>query len=505
MIRRARRDGRDEHGFVLVFVALCMTFLLLCAGFAVDLGSFYREGTQLQRAVDAAALAGVIYMPNDLGTATATATTTLAKNNVVDGVGGMSVSVTTVPGNNHRLKVCATDRQVPTYFTSVMHLHPVISKCATAEYQLPVPMGSPFNEMDANALGGVDLAINGYCAASEDGDQINSRYRAMFTNGTTYTGCPPGSPNNALYYDSSGYVYAVDVTDTSQTVTVEINDAAFNPTSSGLDRALGDGTTGSTDTIYKITDGTLTPLDPTDDPPFGPGTVTARSGDAAWTGWHTLFTIPAGSRPGRYRIHITTSTNSTSFGENGFDLRARVGSTFTSCSSDPNDAAIYRASCPQVFAEQHLGVYARAAGSTAVFPLASIDPSYAGHHLSVDLWDPGEGGQTIELLGPDGNPVSFTYTTPDTKLDASLTPYSGSGSALDVSGTTTPLPGRKSGSKFNERLVELTVNLPSDYATRYAGKTWWKLRYHFASGGVTDRTTWSIAVSGDPVRLVDGR
>ena len=119
-----------------------------------------------------------------------------------------------MPGNNHRLKVCATDSQVPTYFTTIIHLHPVISKCATAEYELPVPMGSPLNEMDPAGLGGVDLAINGYCVASEDGDQLQSRYRALYPGGS-YAGCPPPAPNNALYYDAHGYDYVVNVTNSS--------------------------------------------------------------------------------------------------------------------------------------------------------------------------------------------------------------------------------------------------------------------------------------------------
>ena len=36
----------------------------------------------------------------------------------------------------------------------------------------------------------------------------------------------------------------------------------------------------------------------------------------------------------------------------------------------------------------------------------------------------------------------------------------------------------------------------------YGAKTWWSLHYEFGSLKVRDRTTWSVHVNGDPVRLV---
>ena len=45
---------RDERGYVLVLLSVCMSLLLGVAGFAVDLGSWYREASRMQNAVDAA-------------------------------------------------------------------------------------------------------------------------------------------------------------------------------------------------------------------------------------------------------------------------------------------------------------------------------------------------------------------------------------------------------------------------------------------------------------------
>lgn len=511
--RRGGKARRDERGFVLVFISGSLSLLLLSAGLAVDLGSWYRESAHLQRAADAAALAGVVYMPNDFVQASTVATATLAKNGVVDGVNNMVVAISPDP-NPHRLKVCVKDTDAPTYFTRIINYVPVINKCATAEYELAVPMGSPLNEMSASTLNGVDLAINGYCSASEDGDQYNSGYRAMFTNGTrllgsSYTGCPPSVPDPNPYYDPAGYWYAVDVPDTSQNVTIEVYDASYN-SASGLD-GIQAGTASDpqiTNTTFTVTDATSTPLDHTDDPVLA--TVTANANDMTFANqWVPIYTIPAGSPAGRYRINVATSTNPESHDLNGFDLRATVPAmpiAGSVCSSDKTDVARYWSGCPNVFAEERLGVYARNSSSTALFYLASVDKQYAGHELVVDLFDPGEGGSTIKLVMPDGTYAPFTYTYADCSVDASLpncpdTPTSTS--ALDVSGQPGPMPNRLNGGIYNERLVELRTTIPADYL-QSPGSTWWKLEYTYSSGRIGDRTTWSVSVPGDPVRLVDG-
>ena len=246
-----------------------------------------------------------------------------------------------------------------------------------------------------------------------------------------------------------------------------------------------------------------TPLDPSDDVSLGSTTV--ASGSAIHRAqWQTLFTV---SQPGRYTMNVTVSTNNTSHGSNSFGIRAFQGGGFVLCSSDPS-AANYNANCVQVSARESLGVNAQVASSTASFFLASVDPVYAGKQMVVGLFDPSEGGQTIEILDPNGNPVSFTWSTTDNLPTAApgALAYSGSGTSLDVSGSATPKPShRRNPGKFNDRKVVAIVDLPTNYATLYCTptcKTWWKLRYTFGSTSVSDRTTWSVSVIGDPVRLV---
>jgi len=48
----------EDRGAVLMILALLITILLLCAGFAIDFGSWYNRAEEMQNAADSAALAG---------------------------------------------------------------------------------------------------------------------------------------------------------------------------------------------------------------------------------------------------------------------------------------------------------------------------------------------------------------------------------------------------------------------------------------------------------------
>jgi Flp pilus assembly protein TadG len=58
-----RTDNR-ERGAALPFVSIALVLLLGAAAFAVDLGGVHLNGNRIQKAADAAALAGVVHITN---------------------------------------------------------------------------------------------------------------------------------------------------------------------------------------------------------------------------------------------------------------------------------------------------------------------------------------------------------------------------------------------------------------------------------------------------------
>ena len=96
-MRSRVRDIRDgliegdarERGVVLAFLAMILFTLIVMAGLAVDVGNWWWTGQKVQKAADAAAMAGVTYMPEDLSAsgsqAKAMAQTIASRNGYVNG------------------------------------------------------------------------------------------------------------------------------------------------------------------------------------------------------------------------------------------------------------------------------------------------------------------------------------------------------------------------------------------------------------------------------------
>ena len=218
----------------------------------------------------------------------------------------------------------------------------------------------------------------------------------------------------------------------------------------------------------------------------------------------------------------TKANEANSYGSNGFGIRAHPASSAWNnatsvCSTVVGDAA-YSATCPQVHGLQDMSIFANQTGSSASFYLASVDSIYAGKTMQVDLFDPGEGASKLEILDPNGNPVHFDWTTPCGTVNgqtiaapsgSSCTTTSHTAGAnnvpyLDVSGNgTQPYGNLSSTSKYSDRTISTFIKLPIDYTGTYGTKTWWKIRYTTTSGTVTDRTTWSVNILGNPVHLVN--
>jgi hypothetical protein len=602
--RALRRGPRGERGYVLVTIALVLPVLLAFAAFTVDIGLFYSKANKVQRATDAAALAGVVFLP-DLARATQAAHDAAKLNGFED-----TAQVIVTQGDTpHRLQVRITDPDVKTIFGKLITDHISINRQSLAEFVGNIPLGSPYNAIGTGGLAGYEfvagakqnfwLSVNGYCAAKEDGDERLSRFDGTRYNSGDFTtdvyGCDAngdgipdagGGTQPTLNTDytvvnesgtdiPSGYEYIVDVPSGVTPVNVDLFNPVFDagayyandpacalpavtaaadlllqpancPYSGAIDAATRANAAVRMSTHFRL-------YSPTADPNVwtyvseatyntcdsayggqswadapGPNVVFAPlcgGGDLGWV--DDVFTL---NTPGRWKVRVYTGANElASRGLNTFAIRAHSGASYAFCSS------LVSAGCPSVsgLSAMSLKAEANTGGSTADIYLSRLWPAreYRGRQVTVTMWDVGEYMDSIAILNPAGATVPFSYKLIDAGLQCCsgdpATGASASGSAsggspkLDTSGTSQPTPypwggantGRYSAARYNDRKMQLTIQVPVNYGLDGAGleipdatfSGWWKVRYDpGASSGIQDRTTWTVALVGDPVHLIRG-
>ena len=135
---------RDQAGYAAVLTALLASVLFLgMSAFGVDTARWYVEVQRIQKAADAAALAGVTYMPNDMANATTTAIASATKNGYPNS-GNSQVIVG--PGNRpSELKVTIKSTIDNTFGQFIGYDTATIVRSAVADYTAPSLMGSPCN------------------------------------------------------------------------------------------------------------------------------------------------------------------------------------------------------------------------------------------------------------------------------------------------------------------------------------------------------------------------
>jgi Putative Flp pilus-assembly TadE/G-like len=529
--RRLRQLGRDsdrEHGFVAVFLAITLTTMLIFAAFTVDFGSWYTRAAELKRAADAAALAGVVWMP-EFDQAQQYALAAAAKNGFVNGQNNITITVEDIPNNNRQLKVTIRDAKAKQFFSKLVTQSQSIGRSSVAEYVMPVPLGSPENVFGTGNLTLTNqpakqnfwAAVSGYCSGHESGDKKLSKYES-YSSSSSSSACNNNSPASDDDYDAEGYLYAIDVpTNITGTMKLEVYDGQYDTSSSSpSDGELVDGQTITT--TYKIYDRNTTPLDLSNLTLLKTVNVPTNSStyDSTWVNLNSWTNPKAGS----YYVRVITNSSglstpetTNSRGSNGFGLRAYIGSSFSTCSTI-STATNYSATCPQLHAVSDMSIFANISNATSDFYLAQIDPIHAGKTMRINLFDAGEGATTLQILDPLGAPSAFSWSTPCNPPTAPSGGCSGTASgstpSLSVSGTgTQPYDGSPtwslhSPSKYNDRFITIDIPLPNNYSTVYNGKVWWKVRYTVTgcqsdgTGCPTDRTTWSVNIVGDPVHLL---
>ena len=505
---RWRRVTHGEGGYLLVLTALALLPIMIFVSFSVDVGAWYARASKLQRAADAAALSAAVWMP-DLTTATTVANATAAKNGLGAG-GSITITVSAVTGDAHKVNVSIRDGAAPQFFSRLLMGPVAITRASTARYEQSIPLGSPNNYfgtgdlMSGSAKENLWAAVNGYCAAKENGDPLLAGFDNAYNGGGYDCSTVNGTFANPDY-DPNGYIYEVKMPATSvpTSVGVEVYDGAFGAnSSSNPDISLASGAV--VDTTFKLFNAgsTTNPLSNT-----VLATSTATSSDTSWAGWKNVGTITNPCASCVYYLQVYTKAGqSSSQGSNGYGVRAVQNGTFSACSTISGSASPpYSAGCVQLYPREQMSVFANLSGSTATFYLASIDAAYAGRKMSITLFDPGEGAAKIEVLDPNGAVANFNWSTPCNPPTAATGGCSATNVAyLDpsVNGAAKAYTRLSSSYVYSDRKLTLSLTLPANYATTYATKTWWRIRYTVGSSA-TDRTTWGVSVAGAPVRLTD--
>lgn len=207
--RPARRIAarHDERGLAIVWMAMTLMLMVLFAGFAVDLSNWWYRAERVQRAADAGAHAGVVFLPADLPNATVRARGEVALNGYPVQP-GTTVSVNQEPNPNRlRVRVRTT---VQNHFLQLIGLRTqVIEREAVAEYVAPVPMGSPENRLGNDPEIGYNPQLWSMVGGPRAWKHWGDRYQSKECQNTeSHCG---GSPVENADYAEEGYLFGVDV------------------------------------------------------------------------------------------------------------------------------------------------------------------------------------------------------------------------------------------------------------------------------------------------------
>ena len=129
----------------MVWMALTLVTLTAFAGLGLEYSRWNNLSNRIQKAADAAALAGAVFMPENVGNkAFNTAKTTASYNGFTHGTAGVTIATAagTLP---NQLKVTISVPTKNPWGQLVNYNSTTITRTAVAEYQLPQNLGSPEN------------------------------------------------------------------------------------------------------------------------------------------------------------------------------------------------------------------------------------------------------------------------------------------------------------------------------------------------------------------------
>jgi Flp pilus assembly protein TadG len=535
--------------------------LVVILGFtawSVDFWNGKRDGVRLQKAADAAALAGAVFMPENLnGIAFSTAREIATKNGYTNGVNGATVTV--VPGQQpNQLKVTINEVMQNHFGSAIGVSTSSVTRTGVAEYQRPVSMGSPINQFGNDPTVSTvshgsttypDFWTNVFGPSSDKskGDAIQAKI---------CDGADNCSGSNTDY-DPNGYFYGIDVQSSGSPLAVQ----AFDPEFAHVGDNCGDNDNGSnlagasllapnfnpkfavSDpatrysplatspyctgdmyysegngvvpwTTYKLRAPDLTPGDPTDNPVICSIEFPGYMGDLAaalqattpqagapdlfvkyFRQWYTLCTV-ANPTVGTYFLQIETDTK-----VNG--SAAPNGGGANRLALRAGLGGNFQTNAVRIYGAGRIGIYANSPAANTTFYLARVLPGAQGRTLVLSFFDVGDAAQAgaLTVLPPTesnqgGAFAGCTYTAP---------PGNSTGPPWGAFGPTST--GCKitgvSSATYNGQWIQVRIPIPSTYSCNYNDPLGCWLRVNFAfPAAVQDTTTWTAQLTGDPVRLI---
>jgi Flp pilus assembly protein TadG len=155
---RRRPKSARERGQAIVIFAAAIVFFVGFLAIVVDVTWYWVNQLRVQRAADAAALAGAVWLPDTPGSALTTAVVAARQNGYSGGSSGCGTPATagtTVvtaqvnPARDVQLDTCVS-APVPTFFMRLFGINTLqATRTARAEFQLKLAMGSPINYLGA--------------------------------------------------------------------------------------------------------------------------------------------------------------------------------------------------------------------------------------------------------------------------------------------------------------------------------------------------------------------
>ncbi|REK12823.1 MAG: hypothetical protein DWQ40_10685 [Actinobacteria bacterium] len=491
MIRELKTKWSEDRGAALAIVATTLFLLMGVAAISADLAWYYLNASRVQRAADAAALAGVVHLPTAPGTASSTAVDIANRNGYDSTLADVAVTPTQLGAN--QLQVRISD-DVDTFFAGVLGWPTMtIARTAVAEYIPPLKLGSPDNDF-GNAC---DPGQPGCSGQPNFWANIHGKWTSTIMGDAYSSWCAnqsdnPGCAQNPAARDT-GYLYGIE---SGAGFTVQFVDLAFHNTSGGNptgdpirtgDRGCEDwGPSNAPDcgptmvvTLYAPDP---TPLDVSDNtalctatippapqvPEADPYAWLTPDGQACWTQ----------SGTGIYVLqvrHLDPGATTDRAGLNRYSVRSTTGN---------------------LFALGDFSIYNNFGGSTTSFYLAEVPSYYNGKTFVVELYDPGESANngTLQVIDPTGSTFDagecriYSRNNPTVPWNLQQTIPAGSPCQELVT------PG-----EYNGRWLKFEMDLPATYS---CGTCWWQMNYVYTSG-VNDTTTWRAYMIGNPIHIID--